>query len=308
MQNQKLSGFFMPIDQLENTPPALVAFTFLGEKINISIIGNAITVYFKHRDAQKAVVTAQIYLYYAHFFSLSNSGVYFDDLEHDKYHFDSFDRELPHMHKQYDQPLNASNLEIIFSAYVEEKAISEHEKNELMRTYLQAPRLSQIEVDERFARSHLEELKTAVVKYQAAHPNCEREFTTHATAIIESFEKIISEKDNLVLAQKYLKTITEAINNPAPNHIKRLKTYGEQASTMSSLHWKALGATMLLLSTVLVIFVAAYSTAGLLTLATTALISCGIFNQGRRLINQPYLRRDNVSAEMIALSKTLTPS
>lgn len=297
----------MSNDLHENHPPALVAFTFLGEKVNISIIGNAVTIYFKDQSGYDAWILASTELYFTHFFSLTNHSVLRDHLDHSKYHFDSFSRELPHTHIQYDQPLNTANLDIIFNAYVKHGMISTHEKNELMRTYFQAPRLSQLEIDERFARSHLEQLKTAVVTYQEAHFNNNEEFTTHATALIESFEKIISEKDNLVLAQKYLKIITEAIGNPAPNPLKMLKTYGEQASTLSSLRWKALGATMLLLSATLMVFLAVYSTAGVLTFAT-ALASCGIFNRGRHFINQSYLKRNDVSADMLALSKTLSPS
>jgi hypothetical protein len=296
-------GNSMTANALES-PATLTAFTFLAAEVNISIIGDGFTVYTKTPESMTQVQNALNTVYISHFFSWRFNSVHRADHQHDKYHFDTFDRDAEHFHIQFDQPLNADNLSIILDSFVQHHVLSVQEKGELLSTYLAAPRLSQKEVDTSFAAMHFNQLKESLKQYQTEFPN-QSELQAHITAVLHDFEAIILAGDNLVEAQKYLSQIKPLIDDPTAENMAKLKKLGHQASTVSSLLWKALGITLTLLGTAMMVAVVGlYMSPGIAAI-TTGYAGLCFFNLGIHYIRQPALRQDKLSSDLIALSQNI---
>lgn len=115
------------------------AFTHFCRHINISIMNNTITVYYRNSDWYSPLYNAMKELEYNKERGCFYRFVQQYDEDHHLYHQDHFKRKKSHFHLNfYGHPIDEKRFEFIVGVFLERKIISSEEKDRLINAYRQA--------------------------------------------------------------------------------------------------------------------------------------------------------------------------
>lgn len=190
--------------------PTTQAFTYLGKKISLSIIGNTLTFYTDPTISRLDVIA--LLAYSQQDSDLKHYNISNDDLEHDHYHLDSFDIKKRHYHQHFEKTLDISLLSKFLDYFVMINGMSEAEKDACLVIFANANQIPSQEFEEIMTNDcyySFQRIMTAVY----SKPLYEHISSLH-NEILYDLNKMIAQMNKLPEIRRYINILKNIVLDP----------------------------------------------------------------------------------------------
>ncbi len=276
------------------------AFTYLGKKVKLSVMGNTLTIY---PDFQQGItpkmLNSALNKVDRSLYSPS-SGVYRFFLEHDHYHHDPLDADETHYHRHFDQNLDAELLSNILDCFIARKLINDQEKWDCLSAFKQVTRIPAQDFELIMTQYCLEQLKLLIAEMYYGQKNA---------LLIQKSSRVLRDLTDMLYTNQappqmrhVINVVALAIREPTLFNIQLLQ---DSAKDMAE-SWPTLSAAVLALGAALI--VASLCLGVGVPGAIAGLVGMGLFMHGASGCKQYYFSKEgqlahDLSGLSVAISR-----
>lgn len=202
------------------------AFSYLGEKIKFSVIGNAFTLYpnFTQGVTRKKVCSALSMIEADP--EINGFGIYRSHFEHAYYHLDHIDEHETHFHRHFYNQVTTPILAKILACFVSHELITEQEKHSFLQDFQQVNLISNSEFEQILTQVCLAELRYLIQQtYSRPQDAILRKL---AEDVVNDFAQIMHKAQDLIHLRHCINLVGEAIRKPVRDNIHAMQSIAEQ--------------------------------------------------------------------------------
>lgn len=251
--------------------PAIRAFTYLGSRVRLSIVGNSITFYPCLAQEEDAIAfRKKVLLKMARDHNLDYISVYRQNMEHEHYHQDAYNRNEKHWHWHFKQHLSAPLLKLVLNYLVLGNFCSDLEAQTCLAEFENATLLPAEVFEQIITQDCFSQLKLAIDRAYPAETS--PLLHQHLQEILSDFERLILLGKKLPKLRYYMNLVKLVIEEPTPLHLQALEDIAHETAK----DWPVLSTLCLIFGTI----VLASSIGMTGAFVPTVLVGAGFFASG----------------------------